>query len=89
MVTDAKKGIDEKIQTMDASSVIAKPIQSADKRMTVYAEQRKTTETGNTVTWLADIDGVYARIVYNVGTNPYPVTDYFLTNVSISEFQYN
>jgi hypothetical protein len=49
-----------------SNSLLSQPMQSSDKKVTLYTETREPhpSGTGTTIVWIAEIDGVYARIVY-------------------------
>lgn len=74
-------------QISTTSEMLLKPVQSADKKIQVYAEETKTYNTGETsVIWSADINGVFARIFYSsvgAGVN----AESIFTDVSVSNIR--
>lgn len=47
-------------------STLSSPLQTEDKRITIYGESRKTYDPGNrdVITWYAEIDGIFVWIKY-------------------------
>lgn len=67
LTTDVAGKIDAAVKTA-TDSLLSRPLQSGDKKVTLYTETREAhpSGTGDIITWIADIDGIYARIVYYV-----------------------
>ena len=64
MAVDASATIDEKLSQMSETEILIKPIQSKDKKLTVYSESRDE----QTIVWTVNIDGVFARVIYHTNT---------------------
>ena len=64
---DVAAMIDASVQTTP-DSLLPQPLQSSDKKMSIHTETREAhpSGTGTIITWGANIEGTYAKIVYFV-----------------------
>ena len=62
---DVAKAIEEGIKQNTITGALHEPMKSKDKKVVVYAENRRAQTGGKTIWWTANIDGVYARIIYS------------------------
>ncbi len=86
-VSDASEKITNELKEMDASLVLTKPIQSKDKKITVYAENRRVQEAGKSIWCTADIDGMFARIIYGTEKMDTVKTQSVFSNCSVTDIE--
>ena len=87
LVSDVSEKITSELKEMDASLVLTKPIQSKDKKITVYAENRKVQTAGKSIWWTVDIDGIFARIIYGTDKMDTVKTQSVFSNCSVTDIE--
>lgn len=70
----------EKINIGSKAEIFPEPVQSKDKKLTVYAEYRKL----KSIVWFVDIDGFAARIVYHTDDLDAVTADSMFSNCVVS-----
>lgn len=83
---DSKDKIANELKETDASAVLAKPVQSKDKKVTVYTEIRRVQTAGKSIWWAVDIDGIFARIIYSTENMDAVETESVFSNCTVTNF---
>ena len=83
---DSKDKIANELKETDASAVLAKPVQSKDKKVTVYTEIRRVQTAGKSIWWAVDIDGIFARIIYSTENMDAVKTESVFSNCTVTNF---
>ena len=65
-VTDVSEKITSQTEMLADDLITSKPIFNHDKRLALYSEVREkhVSGTGDTIKWIATVDGIYTNIVY-------------------------
>ena len=65
-VTDVSEKITSQTEALADDLITSKPLFSHDKRLAFYSEMREkhVSGTGDTIKWVATVDGIYTNIVY-------------------------
>ena len=74
------------LKETDVSAVLAKPVQSKDKKVTVYTEIRRVQTAGKSIWWAVDIDGIFARIIYSTENMDAVKTESVFSNCTVTNF---
>lgn len=81
---DTSKAVQKAISDLDPEYVLKSPVQSSDKKITVYSEKIEILDDKATTTWIASIDGVLARIIYNSASDMSVGADVLFSVCSVS-----
>ena len=85
-VSDASKEIVSQTNKIAANSIVSKPISSKDNRVTLYSEVRDkhVSGIGDTIKWIATIDGIYTNIIYYSTSENVVDTNEVVNNIHVS-----
>ena len=83
---DVSAMIDASVQT-SPDSMLPQPLQSNDKKMSIYTETREAhpSGTGTIIKWGVNIEGTYAKIVYFVSGEDTVVTSEICNRIYITQ----
>ena len=85
-VTDVAEEAASKAEKITANTIASKPISSKDERITFYSEVREkhVSGIGDTIQWIATIDGIYTNIVYYSTSANVVDTNEVVNNIQVS-----
>lgn len=83
---ESADALTNELKETDASAVLARPVQSKDKKVTVYTEIRRVQTAGKSIWWTADIDGIFARIIYSTENMDAVKTESVFSNCTVTGF---